>query len=75
VTAFYLIRDTPMKLLRNAPQVIDAHLTADQERGFTADIYAHTAAQWAMLGCAILLCLWVIKKRIKLRHSAPPQII
>ena len=46
-----------------------------QERGFTADLYAHMAAQGTMLACAILLCLWVIKKRIKLRRSPPPPIV
>jgi hypothetical protein len=75
VTAFYLIRDTPLKVLKNAPQVIDAHLSADQERGFTADLYAHVAGQWTMLACAILLCLWIVKKRIKLRRLPPPPII
>jgi hypothetical protein len=74
VTAFYVIRDTPLKLLRNAPRVIDAHLSASQERAFTADLYAHLASNWALIMCSILLCLWIVKRRVKLRHLPPPMV-
>jgi len=73
----YRIGTIPGWVLKQAPQVAEAHFTPAKEHLFTADLYAHNASYLTTGLGAFILCFLLIRHRIKLYRpllgAPPPQ--
>jgi len=63
VTAFHFIVDIPDWAMNQ--RLYEAHLTPEKQRAFTADLYAHMASYYTSAICSIILCFWVLYKRLR----------
>jgi hypothetical protein len=66
IVGFTVIREIPMWVFKQAPQVAAAHLSPEKQRAFTADLFAHNASYITSTAAVLVLCIWVIRTRMKL---------
>jgi len=73
VTAFHFIVNIPDWARTEA--VNEAHLSPEKQRAFTADLYAHMASYYTSAACSVILCLWILWKRLRApRPFIPGQL-
>jgi hypothetical protein len=65
---FTVVRKIPDWIYKNVPRMQGVRFAPDKERLFTADLFAHNASYFTAGLGALVLCIWIIRKRMKMHR-------